>query len=359
MNTAMKQYIIGAMFILALLTGCDLDKTPLAALSPETFFSNEQELRLYSNKFYSDVLPSAASLYGENADDLVITPLSAAISGQRTVPATGGGWDWEALRRINYLLANSHQTADLAVRNQYNALARFFRAYFYFEKLKRFGEVPWFNTVLGSQDPNLFKPRDSRTLIADSILRDLDFAIDNLSEVKDVYRVNRWTALALKSRMALFEGTFRTYHGMPDAERYLNSCVEASKILIDNGGYTLYKTGAQPYRDLFANTKAIAQEVILARDYDEGLGLLHDAQNFENSSTRGRPGLAKSVVNYYLTTSGGRFTDIPNYDKLEFVEETRNRDPRLPKRSARPVIPGWGAVFWLLPILPFLLPVIT
>jgi hypothetical protein len=222
------------------------------------------------------------------------------------------------------------------VRNQYDGLAKFFRAYFYFEKLKRFGEVPWFNTVLGSDDELLFKPRDTRDLIADSIIQDLDFAIAHLPETKDVYRVSKWTALALKSRACLFEGTFRKYHGLPDADKYLTSCAEASEQLIDNGGYSLYKTGLTPYQDIFASTKANGQEVILARDYDEALGLFHNVQNYENASTQGRPGLSKTFVNTYLTSSGGRFTDLLNYDKKEFTEETQNRDPRLAQTIRTP-----------------------
>lgn len=353
MKPSLKQYIAGILIVLGTMSACNLDKMPLSTLSPDTYFSNELELRLYSNKFYEDILPAASAVYGENADDLVITPLSLSVSGQRTVPATGGDWKWEALRRINYLLENSHQTADTRVRNQYDGLARFFRAYFYFEKLKRFGEVPWFNKVLGSQDAELFKPRDNRNLIADSILRDLDFAIEHLPSTKNVYQVNKFTAMALKSRMGLFEGTFRTYHKIPDAEKYLTACVESSQQLIESGGYTLYKTGAQPYRDLFANTKAIAQEVILARDYDETLSLVHDVQNFENSSTRGRPGLSKAVVNYYLTTSGGRFTDLPNYDQMEFVAETKNRDPRLAQTIRTPGYTRIGSTALVAPNLTF------
>jgi len=325
----------GYLFLLA---SCNLDKTPLANLSPETYFSNEEELRLYSNKFYDDIVPTGADVYNDNADVIIITPLSEAVSGQRIVPSSAkeGKWTWEPLRRINYLLANSHQTVDIDVRNQYNALARFFRAYFYFEKLKRFGAVPWFNTVLGSDDELLFKPRDSRDLIADSIMQDLDFAIAHLPETKEVYRVNKWTALALKSRASLFEGTFRKYHELSNPEKYLTLCAEASAQLIDGGGYSLYRTGTAPYRDLFANTKALGQEVILARDYDEGLGLFHNVQNYENASTMGRPGLSKTFVNTYLTSSGGRFTDLLNYDKKEFVEEMQNRDPRLSQTIRTP-----------------------
>lgn len=335
MKKKLNILIIG-LGVLLLSVSCDLDKVPLATLSPDTYFSNEEELRLYSNKFYEDILPEASDIYNDYGDAVIETPLNTAISGQRTVPATGGGWSWSALRRINYLLQNSHQTTNEEVRNRYDALAKFFRAYFYFEKLKRYGEVPWFNEVLGSTDEDLFKPRDSRSLIADSILRDLDYAIQYLPKEKNVYKINKWTAHALKSRVGLFEGTFRKYHGLNDAEKYLNASVEASEELMNNGGYSLYTNGSTPYKDLFATTDAIGQEVILARDYNKELNLLNDVQNFENSSSKGRPGLSKSFVNTYLMSSGSRFTDLSNYNEKEFVEEVQNRDPRLAQTIRTP-----------------------
>src|SRR5690606_40276044 len=79
-----KRYFIGVLIILGMTVACDLDKTPLSALSPETFFSTEEELKLYSNKFYQDILPEASAIYGENADDIVVTPLSTARSEEHT-----------------------------------------------------------------------------------------------------------------------------------------------------------------------------------------------------------------------------------------------------------------------------------
>lgn len=351
-NIKKSLLLLGGCFFL--LSACNLDKLPLSTLSPGTYFSNEEELKLYSNKFYQDVLPTAPDLYSETADDITKTPLSLEVSGQRTVPSTGGGWSWGALRRINYMLANSHQTKEASVKNHYDGIAKFFRAYFYFEKLQRYGDVPWFNTVIGSDDELLFKPRDSRDLVADSILQDLDFAIANIrSDKSNVYRVNKWTALALKSRVGLFEGTFRKYHGLSNAEKYLTTSVEASEQLMSQGGYSLYRAGLTPYGDLFANTKAIGQEVILARDYDDALGLTHSLQNYENSSTMGRPGLTKKFVNTYLTSSGGRFTDLPGYGTKEFVEETQNRDPRLAQTIRTPGYTRIGSTARVAPNLTF------
>src|SRR5690606_11077841 len=94
------------------------------------------------------------------------------------------------------------------IRDKYVGLAKFFRALFYFEKVKSYGDVPWYNVVIETNDEaNLMKARDPRTLVMDSVLADIDFAIEHLDATKSVERVTKWTALALKSRIALYEGT--------------------------------------------------------------------------------------------------------------------------------------------------------
>src|SRR5690606_34596596 len=237
------------------------------------------------------------------------------------------------LRNINFLLEHSVNCEDEQVRAKYNAVARFFRAYFYFEKVKRFGDVPWYDQVLESDSPELYKARDSREFVMEKIMEDLNYAISVFKEssrAKDLYRVTWWTALALKSRVGLFEGTYREYHRVPGYEKYLTDCVNASdEIMKASGGYALYQSGALSYRNLFKSDNAVQTEVILARNYNNSLNLTHQAQAFENSPTLGRPGLSKKLVNYYLMKDGTRFTGQAGYETMEFKDEVKNRDPRL------------------------------
>ena len=209
-------------------------------------------------------------------------------------------------------------------------MARFFRAYFYFVKVRRFGDVPWYDYVIGSADTEaLSKPRDSREFVMGKVLEDIDFAIDNLRKQKDVYRVTRWTALALKSRICLFEGTFRKYHGLNDWEKYLRECASASDIFINESGYTVYTAGSTPYFNLFGSLNAEPTEIILAKDYNAALGLTNIVQAFCNSPGEANSGVTKRFVNSYLMKDGSRFTDKSNYETIGFVEEMKNRDPRL------------------------------
>ena len=335
----MKKNIILYSFI-ALLSGtagCSdmLDEYPLDAISPETYYNNADELRSATNQFYG-MFPGAASGYTESADVVCIFNLPAEVQGIRTVPTSGGGWNWEYLRAVNFYLSHSVRCDDVDAREHFDGIARFFRAYFYFEKVKRFGEVPWFDRELSSTDPELFRPRDSRDIIMDKILDDLTYAINNISDKKDLYNVTHWTALALKSRICLFEGTFRKYHGIPGYEKFLNECATASKLFIDNAPYAIYQTGAQPYRDLFSSMNAIEEEVILARDYDRSQNVMHEANANTLSPTYGRPGMNKKIVNSYLMTNGDRFTDQPGYETMQYYDEMQTRAPRLTQTVVGP-----------------------
>jgi hypothetical protein len=201
--------------ILLALTACEdfLTRRPKDELSPDTYFRTETECQLYTNNFYT-ILPAATDFYQEDDDYIIPNSLSTKVIGNRVVPTTAGTWNWNMLRQINFFLSRSHQCEDNAVREKYEAVARFFRAYFYFEKVKRYGDVAWVDEPIDANDKTLYRGRDPRAMVMEHVLEDIDFAIENLPSGKDVYRVTKWTALALKSRIFLFEGTFRKYHGL-------------------------------------------------------------------------------------------------------------------------------------------------
>lgn len=312
------------------LVSCEewLDKYPLAQMSPETFFSNENELQAFSNKFYT-VFPSDG-LYNEYWDNIIHNDLPQEMRGGRTIPASGGGWTWTDLRDINTLLEYSVNCKDLDVRNHYDALARFFRAYFYFEKIKRFGDVPWYAKPIGSADAELNRPRDSREYVMQRMIEDIDFAIRYLPTKHDLYRITKWTALALKSRFCLFEGTFRKYHDIDlpenDWKYYLSLSAKASEEFITNSGYGLYTSGGTQtaYRDLFVSEDAQQIEVVLARDYNKGLSVFHNSTFYSLNTSYGRPGLTRKIVASYLMADGTRFTDKAGWETMEFRDECRN-----------------------------------
>lgn len=327
----MKNKVISILLgLLAFVVGgCEdmLDRYPKDRLTPENYFHTEEECRLYTNDFYS-MFPGGSAIYGETADIISQTTLTSEVLGNRVVPSTANTWKWEKLRDINFFLQHSDNCEDAAVRLKYEGLARFFRAYFYFEKVKYYGDVPWVDRPLASDEAELYKGRDSRQVVISNVLEDIDFAIANLPTEKSLYTVTRWTALALKSRICLFEGTYRKYHELGDYTELLSECVAASKRFVEESGYSIYNSGTTPYQDLFSSLTANGTEIILARAYNSSIALTHDVNGYLTSSTMGRPGLLKNIANMYLMTDGTPFTSQTGWDKKTLSEECINRDKR-------------------------------
>lgn len=328
--------IIGLMFF----ASCEMNNLPLDSISPNTFFNTENDLRLYTNSFYN-MLPSAEGIYNEKIDNIVSSDLADELRGTRIVPTSGGGWTWTELRNINYFLANSGKCTDAKAVAKYNGTARFFRAYFYSNMVQRFGDVPWYSQTIETDNNELLtKARDPRVLVMDSVLADINYAISKLTTDKKVNDVTKWTALALKSRICLYEGTFRKYHpeyNLPNADRFLDEAIAASDELMKTGPYKIYMDKAETaYQKLFATMDANTDEIILARDFSDALQVYHNLNYYTMTASYGRPGLEKKLVNSYLMKDGSRFTDIAGYDKMEFYDETRNRDPRLSQTIRTP-----------------------
>ena len=323
-----KTYIIIALAAICLSSCQILDLKPQSQISPDDYFKSETELQLFTNPLY-DLF--STDFFENQSDHFINMNLSKEIHGgtYRTVPASGGGWSWGTLRRINNVLAYSSNCLNENVVAEYNALARFFRAYFYFEKVKRFGDVPWIDTPLDSDSEQLYAPRDSRELVMTRMLEDIDYAIANLTPAVSTYRVNKWAALALKAQFCLYEGTFRKYHGLNldghDYNYYLDLAASSAKEIMDSGKYRL----AKDYLTLFAEVNADAGEYILSIKFDKALGLNHNGTAFATMPTQGCPGLTKKFVDSFLMKDGSRFTDKDGWDKMSFMDEVANRDPRL------------------------------
>mgnify|MGYP000159847679 CR=1 FL=1 len=329
----MKTIIQSALAAAALLglAACDLDQTPQSSLTPETSFRSESELQLYVNGLLPSMLTGSTT---EKADNGIESTLPTYMTGLRSSTVDPGKWGWNALRSVNILFKYSGNCPDEAVRAKYEAMGHFMRAKFYYEKLKTFGGVPWCTTVLDDNSPELYAPRDSRDVVAENILAELDLAIAGCPTAKSINTITRWSALALKSRFCLFEGTFRRYHGLDGADRYLRECVEASEELMASGRFKIDNTGGPElaYRDLFAQPatgNASDTEVINAEAYDFSLGVKHGF-NYQITNPAGaKVGFDRDFICSYLMADGSRFTDRAGYDKMSYADECASRDPRM------------------------------
>lgn len=319
-----------------------LDKEPFASLTPSSVFQNANDMALYANSFYVQQMPNGNDIsQADNTSDYICGNNIPSIMLGSTGPNSIGGWGWTALRNINYFLDNynSNPSIPQATRNGYAGVARFFRAYFYYGMVKTYGNVPWYSHALGTSDSSLYKPQDPRSLVVDSIVADLDSAAVWLPATKDASAstITKWVALALKSRVCLFEGCFEKYHKELNASadsynKYLNESLDASTQIMSSGVYSLHNTGkpASDYRALFTTEAPWADEVILAYTYNNTLKIWSNLNQYFTSPTLGnRSSFTKQFVDMYLNADGSRFTDRPSYDTIFFVNEMKNRDLRL------------------------------
>lgn len=339
MRYIMKK-ILAYLAALALVSSCDLDEIPVSEVSKGPVFSTENGLELYANSFY-DILPTPSEAHqADNMCDYAARALVPAFILQDNYgPQQSDGWEWEKLRNVNYFIQNCTDTrVSEATRMNYLGLARFFRAWFYFDKVKRFGDVPWISKAMEVDDPDLYARRDARTLVMDSVKADLDFAVQHIALGNDPTSslITKHVALAFKSRVCLFEGTFRKYHPeynlQETAASWLGEAAGAAEEVMNQSGYKLYTAAGEEksYRDLFISQKPVSTEVMLAAVCDQSLSVLNDANWYWTSATYGpRLNLIRTFVNTYLMTDGTPFTDREGYETTVFMDEVKNRDKRL------------------------------
>ncbi len=357
----MKKTIIFLAIAGILATSCNLEDSltlvPESQITPDSYFRTREDLQLFSNTFYNNLLDKTP--YAQESDVFLKMNPSNLIRGgnDRTVPTSGGGWSFTNLRKMNTLLANIDKCDDEEAVKEYTALVKFWRAYYYADMVRKFGDVPWIDHEIGSADEDLYAPRDTRETVLRHMIEDIDEAIANLpgkaAAPQTAYRVNKYTAMMLKAQFCLFEGTFRKYHSSPapfdnsytdengssnDYKYYLDLAADAAKQLIDSKAYSVHNTGkpASDYVTLFNADNASTDEIILAVNYDANLAITHDCGRDLTNQTAARYGMTKKMVDMYLMSDGSRFTDKPGWNIMPFAEEVSGRDPRLAQTIRTP-----------------------
>lgn len=346
-----------ALFVTSCEKGLDLQSKDV--VSDAVYFRTVEDFKLYANQFYHG-LPSF------NADDDMSDITKPAgfnnVSNSSYVPTpTDGVWDgsYTSIRYVNYGLEHCKTAPDgiksgIAV---YEAEMKFFRAMFYFNLMKRFGDVPLIDKTLTLDDTDyLFGPRETREKITEVILKDLNEAIEVLPveseiSVSDKGRVSKGAALAFKARVALFEGTWRKYHGLSGAEDLLDAAIDASHKVIISTQYELFDRrdvlGDLSYKYYFTLskiksnpaglTKVDQKETILANRYDEDI---RESPRWEHSHELCP---TKKLADMFLDNTGLPInhpkTVFKGYDKV--LSEYENRDPRMDIFFVKPFERFW------------------
>lgn len=359
MKNNIKIYCTGILCAL-MLFACKkdfLDRYPLDNIVDQNYWKNENDLKLYTNSFYpryivgfgTDFADGTVQPYGVNVNTLVYGDVITDNAAPLTYSKVGtneyisylsggsgsGGWNFEGIKQLNFFLDN-YKRADVSadVANKYLGEIYFFKAWDYFAKVKLFGDVPWLSHALNINSPELTAARTPRAQVMDSVISILNKAIAYLPEkgAEESNRINKDMAQFLKSRVGLFEGTYRKYHtelGL-DPAKFLRYSVEASEALLPK--YALVQGDkATVYNSLFATeTYRGNTEIVMWREYSAALNYGAAFSRYFAQNLRHQFGATRSLVDEYLCSDGQTISTSPLFQgKGSIQTELQNRDPRL------------------------------
>ena len=349
-----KKYILGLTTVVTL-TGCSdfLNRIPLDHMSDESFFKSETDLEYYMNGLYDQNILRRQGMFRwvslNNANDDVVGGAPAGVLMQHSSSGLASETDrvwsdtYDYLRKVNYFLQNASRVGELSPDGKhYLGEGYYCRAVAYFTLLQNFGGVPYVDKVLNVDSKELYNPREKREVIAQKIMEDIDLAIENLqwkgTGKAVANRINKETALVMKSRMALYEGSWEYYHGKKnssfkvagsDGSKFLQEAVKASEQLIEKCGNQLYKgPKGTEYFDYFnCKNYASVPGAFFYRGYDRSLTV---TQGWFRSYSEGMLSMTKSAVDAYLMKDG-KPADISSekFDEKLMNSLAEHKDPRL------------------------------
>jgi starch-binding outer membrane protein, SusD/RagB family len=331
------RYIVAiSVAIVALSCTKDLDLTPRGEISDATFWMTASDFELAANAFYQQLDGPG---YDDNWSDIAFGWQSNSISnGSYVVPENSTVWNksYQQIRAANKIIAQAEQSELGTAIDQYKGEAMFFRAFYYYKLYRLYGGVPLINNVLNTSNEELYSPRATREETVDFILDDLSEAASGLGEKGSVTtgRVTKGAALALKARVALFEGTWRKFHNEGNTNEMLDIAIAASNEVISSGKYALFTgKGDQSYRYLFIEEGDDSDESIFDRRYHREVAVTDFGWwiAYETSSP------TKKMADMYLCSDGLPIEKSELFEGYStFVSEFENRDPRMTQTFIKP-----------------------
>lgn len=347
-------------------TSCyDLDREPEGVLSSAKPFKTVGEMSSYLDQFYQSAPVAQGLMAGGgggiagndvNSDNLAGSSVNTRIAGSTSVSSASSLSQYTSIRNVNFFLNNLDNCDAIGSPNYNQAVgeAYYFRAWYYYQLLVNYGGVAWVDTPLNPDWEEMKLPRESRMVIADHILADLDQAISLLGTKNNSasFRVHKDVARAFKSRVALFEGTWEKYHkaandpffdpAVTDAKinDYLTQAANAAKEVMDRGVWKIYNTGKplNDYRVIFQTTDLSNNpEILWFKKYD-GDEIGNSVNRYLNTGG-GNVGVTASLVDDYLTIDGRPYVGNERFEaKKTWGTELLPtvRDPRLAQTVATP-----------------------
>ncbi len=360
MYITMKKNIIVLLSVVALvMSSCEefLDRPALTTMDDGNYWTSENNLRLFANGFYQNYFVGYNSGWGVDyaplrgyyfCDDFTSSGKQGGFETQPPSSRTstseapsmlttygGPNWNFAWVRKSNLLLNRIDGMKDKylteSAYKHWSAVAIFFRGYEYSRLVSVFGDVPYFDRVIGDLElDQLYKDRDPRTLVMDKVYDDFVYVLENmaLNDGSNQY-LNRYIAASFISRFMLFEGTWQKYHlNNPEkAKKYLGLAVTAANVVVSSGKFSF----ASDFRSLFGSTDLAAnKEVIMYRHYDATLGVTHHVASYSNTTESQGPAPNLTLAKSFICKDGKpwKLSGLANAGTLDIKNMVATRDPR-------------------------------
>ncbi len=320
----MKKNILSIFSLCALmgLSGCNafLELEPLDKVSPDQLLETEGGVKALLANIYT-MIPIEDFNYRPNAGfnqrgyDGVNETTNLAFLTDEATRSDGGVdigyegfnyWPYGDIRQVNIFMQNVEKakeagTISVADADRMTGEAHFARAYMYYGLVKRYGGVPLIDKVQDDDYADggpgaVAVPRSTELDTWKFVLNECTLAAATLPDAtsgSDLYRVTKWAAYALKSRVALHAASVAKYWNLAplageavtrklvggmastDADAFYKECIEASKFLIENSGKSLYKPTPATVKEAASNFQALFlndqnEEVIFSKAYLNG-----------------------------------------------------------------------------------------
>lgn len=320
----MKKNILSIFSLCALmgLSGCNafLELEPLDKVSPDQLLETEGGVKALLANIYT-MIPMEDFNYRPNAGfnqrgyDGVNETTNLAFLTDEATRSDGGVdigyegfnyWSYGDIRQVNIFMQNVEKakeagTISVADADRMTGEAHFARAYMYYGLVKRYGGVPLIDKVQDDDYADggpgaVAVPRSTELDTWKFVLNECTLAAATLPDAtsgSDLYRVTKWAAYALKSRVALHAASVAKYWNLAplageavtqklvggmtsaDADAFYKECIEASKFLIENSGKSLYKPAPATVKEAASNFQALFlndqnEEVIFSKAYLNG-----------------------------------------------------------------------------------------
>lgn len=326
------------------MAACTLDMEPETTMTDASYWKTEGDLRGACNRFYQQMTGQLGGFQHDyRSDELTGNSANSISAGFWTVPSSAGEWTdpyWRIFISNNILQKAADMSLSDEVKAPYEAEARFFRAFHYFELVKKYGDVPLImKAVNDTKDPVLLTPRTPREEVLAQCYKDLEFAADHLRDIDAVDKAGEWghvsrsAALALTVRIGLYEGTYSKYHNLgSDYKAHLNRAIQAAETMMNvdkkHGLYSDFEKlfqydgqGRQNQENVFV--RVYGPDEAPTGDNNQGH---RNSRELENSVT-----LTRNIVDLFLCDDGlpCEKSDRDIFPETCFADVAVNRDPRL------------------------------